>query len=157
MAEGGRVLIGSESDIVIIRKTVREAASGLGFGITDVTRIVTAASELARNVFQYAGTGVMEWRTIDTGDAVGIELSFVDEGPGIADTEQVMRPGYSTSGGLGLGLPGAQRLMDEMEIESEVGKGTRVTVRKWHRAILMQGRQAGGPLSPSLGLHTRAM
>lgn len=127
----GEVRISSEGDLVTARKIVRDAAVGMAFGVTDVTRIVTAASELTRNVFRYAGSGVMYWRKVNTGEHVGIELTFADSGPGIPDIEQAMEMGYTTSGGLGLGLPGAKRLMDEMEIESAVGKGTRVTVKKW--------------------------
>ena len=125
------VVIKSESDIVTVRKAVRDAAESLGFGITDVTRIVTAASALARNVFLHAGSGVMQWRELDSGSSVGIELKFEDNGPGIANIKQAMKAGYSTSGGLGLGLCGTKRLIDEMEINSQVGKGTTVIVRKW--------------------------
>jgi serine/threonine-protein kinase RsbT len=125
------VVIESENDIVTVRKAVRDAAEALGFGITDVTRIVTAASELARNVFIYAGSGTMQWQGLNTGGSIGIELKFEDNGPGIANIEQAMEGGCSTSGGLGLGLPGTKRLMDEMEINSQVGKGTIVTIRKW--------------------------
>jgi serine/threonine-protein kinase RsbT len=125
------VVIKSEDDIVAARKAVRNAAEALGFGITDVTRIVTAASELARNIFLYAGSGIMRWRRFDTDSAAGIELKFEDKGPGIADIEQAIEEGYSTGGGLGLGLPGAKRLMNEMEINSHAGRGTIVTVRKW--------------------------
>ncbi len=127
------VLIVDESHIVTVRKTIREAATGLGFGLTDVTRIVTAGSELARNIFHYAGSGVMRWSEMENGDKIGIQLVFEDHGPGIADIEQAMEPGYSTSGGLGMGLPGTRRLMDEMEIQSQVGIGTKVIVRKWRR------------------------
>jgi serine/threonine-protein kinase RsbT len=130
---GGEVCIGSEGDIVTARKIVRDAAMAMGFSVTDVTRIVTAASELTRNVFRYAGSGVMQWRKVKTGDTVGLELTFEDHGPGIPDVERALEMGYTTRGGLGLGLPGAKRLMDEMHIESEVGKGTRVTVKKWLR------------------------
>jgi serine/threonine-protein kinase RsbT len=132
-AQGGEVHINSESDIVTTRKTVRDAATQLGFGITDVTRIVTAASELARNAFLFAGSGLMRWRALDMSSSVGIELTFEDHGPGIADIQQVMQEGYTTGGGLGMGLPGSKRLMDEFAIESEVGKGTKVTVKKWRR------------------------
>ena len=125
--------IRSESDIVSTRRTVRAVAQGLGFGITDVTRIVTATSELARNVVLYAGSGVIRWRELGISSSVGVELTLEDNGPGITDIEQAMQEGYTTSGGLGLGLPGTKRLMDEFEIASEVGKGTRVTVRKWRR------------------------
>jgi serine/threonine-protein kinase RsbT len=127
------VPIESEADIVAARRIVRDAAVALGFGVTDVTRIVTASSELTRNIFRYAGSGEMRLRTISHADHRGIELVFEDRGPGIADLEGAMKAGFSTSGGLGLGLPGAKRLMDEMEIDSEVGRGTRVTIRKWLR------------------------
>jgi serine/threonine-protein kinase RsbT len=129
----GNVDIKSESDIIAARRVVRDVATQLCFGVTDVTRLITAASELARNVFLYAGAGVMRWSTIDRAGAVGLELTFEDHGAGIPDIELAMKPGYSTSRGLGLGLPGAKRLMDEMEIHSEVGNGTTVTVRKWLR------------------------
>ncbi len=125
--------IRSESDIVTTRRTVREVAQGLGFGIADVTRIVTATSELARNIVLYAGSGVLRWRELARSGGVGVELTLEDAGPGIASIEEVMQAGYTTSGGLGLGLPGTKRLMDEFEIASEIGKGTRVTVRKWRR------------------------
>jgi serine/threonine-protein kinase RsbT len=130
----GTMRIGSEGDIVAARKVVRNLAVALGFGVTDVTRIVTAASELTRNVFRYAGSGLMHWRRIDTGKSVGIELIFEDKGPGIPDVSKAMETGYTTGGGLGMGLPGARKLMDEMEIQSEVGKGTRVAVKKWRRS-----------------------
>lgn len=129
----GVVVIDDESDIIIVRKTVREAAVKLDFGLTDVTRIVTAASELARNVFLYAGSGVMKWRALGASNVTGMELTFEDHGPGIADLEQVMQDGYTTSRGLGLGLPGTKRLMDEMEITSRIGEGTTVVVKKWRR------------------------
>ncbi len=129
------VAIRTETDIVVVRKSVREVATRLGFGITDVTRIITAASELARNVFLYAGSGVVRCRVLNGSDRVGLELVVEDHGPGIADIDQAMQPGYTTGNGLGLGLPGAKRLMDEMEIESEVGKGTRITVKKWRKGI----------------------
>ncbi len=131
IAAENRLFIGTESDIVSARRIVRDAATRLGFGLTDVTRIVTAASELARNVFLYAKTGDMTCRSLGSGETVGIELVFEDGGPGIADVALALSDGYSTSGGLGLGLPGARRLMDEMSIEPAAGKGTRVTVRKW--------------------------
>jgi serine/threonine-protein kinase RsbT len=123
--------ITSENDIVMARKVVREASTALGFGLTDVTRIVTAASELTRNIYHYAKSGVMHWRSLNQGVRVGLELTFEDNGPGIADIEKAMEPGYSTGGGLGMGLPGSKRLMDEMTIESTVGKGTTVILRKW--------------------------
>jgi serine/threonine-protein kinase RsbT len=129
------VQIRSDNDIVVSRRTVREVAQSLGFGITDVTRIVTATSELARNIVLYAGSGVMRWSELGISGRVGVELTLEDNGPGIANIEQVMQEGYTTSGGLGLALPGSKRLMDEFEIASEIGKGTRITVRKWRRQL----------------------
>jgi serine/threonine-protein kinase RsbT len=127
----GELRIESEGDIVVARRAVRSAAAGLGFGITDVTRIVTAASELTRNIYHYARSGAMRWRPLNVDGRLGLELVFEDHGPGIPDVARAMEPGYSTSKGLGMGLPGAKRLMDEMSIESKVGKGTKVQVRKW--------------------------
>jgi serine/threonine-protein kinase RsbT len=129
--QAGEVEIRSEGDLVTIRKVVREIATEIGFGLTDVTRIVTAASELARNAYVYAGLGVVHWRIVNASGHMGIELVFEDHGPGIVNVEQAMRPGFSTSKGLGLGLPGAKRLMDEMEIQSAANMGTIVTVRKY--------------------------
>lgn len=130
----GQVPITGESDIITVRQFVRDRARELGFGVTDVTRIVTAASELTRNIYLYAGTGRLNWRVLHERNRMGIELVFSDQGPGIANIEEAMEVGFSTKGLLGLGLPGAKRLMDEMEIESEVGKGTTVIVRKWLKA-----------------------
>ncbi|MGO8931335.1 MAG: anti-sigma regulatory factor [Limisphaerales bacterium] len=113
------------------RRAVRNAATALGFGITDVTRIVTAASELTRNIYQYAKAGAMRWRALNVNGRLGLELVFEDHGPGIPDVARAMEKGFSTSKGLGMGLPGAKRLMDEMSIQSEVGNGTTVQVRKW--------------------------
>ncbi len=127
----GEFRIESEGDIVMARKLVRETATSLGFGITDVTRIVTAASEMTRNIYQYAGSGCMYWRTLNQGSVEGLELTFVDHGPGIADLTKAMQPGFSTGRGLGMGLPGAKRLMDEMTVESKAGQGTKVGLRKW--------------------------
>ncbi|MBV9742202.1 MAG: anti-sigma regulatory factor [Acidobacteriia bacterium] len=132
-SSAGELAIQGESDIVAARRTVRDAAARLGFGVTDVTRIVTAASELARNVFKYAGEGVMRWRYLEEGNRSGLELQFVDQGPGIGDIGRALEEGYSTGGGLGMGLPGARRLMDEMEIQSATGEGTTVTLKKWRR------------------------
>ena len=129
----GEVPIAIESDIVIARRTVREVATEVGFGATDVTRIVTAASELARNIFQYAGKGTMHWRLVEENGRTGLELQFMDRGPGIADLNLALREGYSTGEGLGLGLSGAKRLMDDMEIQSSPKQGTKITVKKWRR------------------------
>jgi serine/threonine-protein kinase RsbT len=129
----GEVEIKTEPDIALARRAVRDVATEIGFGITETARIVTAASELGRNVHKYAGSGVMRWRALNNGDAKGLELRFEDHGPGIADVNEALREGHSTGGGLGMGLPGAKRLMDEMEIHSSLGEGTTVTVRKWRR------------------------
>ena len=126
-----RLYIDTEGDILTVRKKVRDASVQLGFNPTDVTRIVTAASELARNVFRFAGTGEMRWNAIQNGRFNGLELCFEDKGPGIPNVEQAMERGYTTGGGLGLGLPGTKRLMDEMEIDTAVGRGTTIVVRKW--------------------------
>jgi serine/threonine-protein kinase RsbT len=133
-AREGQVPIKTESDIVLARREVREIATQIGFSVTDTTRIVTAASELARNIFKYAGHGVMHWRRIEKENSAGLELQFVDDGPGIADISLAMQEGFSTSKGLGLGLPGVKRLMDEMDIQSAGGKGTTVTLKKWRRS-----------------------
>ena len=135
MAENsnGEVAIMHDGDIIVIRKTVREECSKLDFSLTNITRAVTAASELARNIILYAGSGMMRWRVLEKNAVKGIELTFEDYGPGITDLEQAMQEGYSISKGLGLGLPGARRLMDEMKIQSRVGEGTIIIITKWQR------------------------
>lgn len=129
--QNGELHIGSEGDIVLARKVVRDVAVEVGFGLTDVTRIVTASSELTRNIFLYAGSGLMRWQALNSGNRLGLELTFEDQGPGIPDIEKAMESGFSTSKGLGLGLPGSKRLMDEMTINSRMGQGTTIGVRKW--------------------------
>ena len=129
----GVLAIKAEHDIVLARRAIREAAGQLGFGETDVTRIVTATSEMVRNIYKYAGGGVMRWRSIQANSRSGIELQFVDQGPGIPDIQLALQVGYSTSKGMGMGLSGAKRLMDDLQIESAVGKGTSVTLKKWLR------------------------
>src|SRR5215831_18197720 len=99
----GKAGIKSEGDIVTARMIVRDVAQTMGFGVTDVTRIVTATSELTRNIFRYAGTGAMYWRRINSGSHVGVELTFEDGGPGIPDVQQALEMGYTTGGGLGQG------------------------------------------------------
>jgi len=135
MAENnkGEITIMHDSDIILIRKTVREECAKLNFSLTNITRVVTAASELARNILLYAGLGKMKWHIVEINDIRGIVLTFQDHGPGISDLEQAMQEGYSTSKGLGLGLPGAQRLMDEMKIHSQIGEGTTIVITKWQR------------------------
>jgi serine/threonine-protein kinase RsbT len=129
----GEVKIQAEADIAVARRAVRDVAMKIGFGATEIARIVTAASELGRNVHKYAGSGVMQWRALENGAKAGLELRFEDNGPGIADVSEALREGFTTGGGLGMGLPGAKRLMDEMEVESSPGRGTKVVVRKWRR------------------------
>ena len=128
------VLVDIESDrsIVEARQRGRELASHAGFTFTDLAIIATAISELARNVLSYAGRGQIAVRLIDDGTRRGIAIESTDDGPGIANLQLAMQDGYSTSGSLGLGLPGVRRLMDEFEIKSEVGQGTTVTAKKWH-------------------------
>ena len=133
-ASQGEVSIETEGDIVLARRRVRELAIATGFSSTDVTRVVTAASELARNIFQYAGKGAMRWRTIENNGRSGLELQFADQGPGIPDLNIAFQDGYSTGQGLGMGLPGTRRLMDEMDIQSQPGQGTTITIKKWRKS-----------------------
>jgi serine/threonine-protein kinase RsbT len=128
-----RVPIDSDSDIVIARQKGRALATELGFSSTDVVRIATAISELARNVLSYAARGEIRLETVNSRNRCGIAIVATDHGPGIADVERAMQDAYSTSGGLGLGLPGVRRLMDEFTIDSTVGQGTTVCATKWCR------------------------
>ena len=123
-------LRGSE-DIVRMRQAVREHAVQQGFSLVDQTKLVTAASELGRNVIDYGGGGEVSINAVANGARRGVRLLFVDQGPGIADIELALRDGYTTGGGLGLGLGGAKRLCNEFSIESTPGAGTRVTVARW--------------------------
>jgi len=128
-----RLQIDSDFDIIVARQKGRQMANELGFGPTDSTLIATAISELARNMVAYAHRGEIVLRSIDHSDPSGILVTAFDKGPGIPDVVQALLDGYSTSGSLGLGLPGVKRLMDEFEISSEMGYGTMVTARKWKR------------------------
>ncbi|NJN68079.1 MAG: anti-sigma regulatory factor [Chloroflexaceae bacterium] len=121
----------SDLDIVAARSMARDIAKVLGFRAIDQARIATAVSELARNILLYAGTGEVIARSIDRNGRKGIEVEFRDQGPGISDIDQVMQDGYTTSRGMGMGLPGARRLMDDFEIQSQVGVGTTIVCRKW--------------------------
>jgi len=118
-------------DVVRLRQAVRESALGVGMSLVDQTKIVTAASELGRNTIQYGGGGRVAITTVSDGIRRGVRLEFVDQGPGIADLKLAMQDGYTTGGGLGLGLSGAKRLSDDFEIESSPGKGTRVAIVRW--------------------------
>lgn len=126
------IKIASEEGIVIARQKVRELSSDMGFGTVDQTRIATAVSELARNIYVFAGKGTVAIFALQ-GDRKGIQIVCEDDGPGISDIELAMTDGYSTVKSLGLGLPGARRLVDDLQVESEPGKGTRVTIIKWLR------------------------
>jgi serine/threonine-protein kinase RsbT len=127
-----RVEIRDEGDIVVARKTGRDMAQEVGFRAVDCTKVATAISELARNIFLYAQVGTIVIRIVIDEDArKGIQIAARDSGPGIKDLDLVMRDGYTTSKGLGLGLPGTKRLMDDFELESESGQGTEVRVGKW--------------------------
>ena len=126
-----RVAINSDQDIVSARQKGRMMASELGFSPGDATLIATAISELARNIVSYARKGQITLKMVNSLNRQGILVVAADDGPGIADIRQALRDGFSTSGSLGLGLPGVRRLMDEFEINSEPGRGTIVTVKKW--------------------------
>ena len=121
----------SDEHVVIVRQTVRRLAVGLGFSLVDQTKVVTAASELARNTIQHGGGGTALLETVNDGPRRGLRLTFEDQGAGIASIEQAMRDGFTTAGGLGLGLSGAKRLSNEFSITSTPGEGTRVVIIKW--------------------------
>jgi len=126
-----RLALERDEHIVIVRQTVRQRAIELGFSLVDQTKIVTAASELARNTIQHGGGGSAIVETVNDGARRGLRLSFEDNGPGIADISLAMKDGYTTGGGLGLGLSGAKRLSNEFSIASAVGEGTRVVITRW--------------------------
>jgi len=126
-----RIRIDTSEDLVGLRRCVRQAAIAMGFGPTDQVRLVTAASELARNIVLYAESGFADISPIKRQGRRGLVLRFEDQGQGISDIELAMKDGYTSGRGLGKGLPGARRLVDEFEIVSQVGKGTVVTITKW--------------------------
>jgi serine/threonine-protein kinase RsbT len=129
--EEARVPINSDVDIVAARHKGRSMATAVGFSSGDATLIATAISELARNIVTYAKSGEIVLRVMNNSPRQGIQVIAHDEGPGIRDVEQALRDGFSTSGSLGLGLPGVRRLVDDFEIKSELDRGTTVTVKKW--------------------------
>ena len=131
MADELRVPINSDADIVTARQKGRALAEQVGFSGSELALIATAISELARNIVEFAGHGEILLSTCQQKDRRGVTIVARDEGPGIPDVSLALQDGYSTRGGLGLGLPGARRLMDEFEIQSEAGKGTTITARKW--------------------------
>ncbi|HEX2742241.1 MAG TPA: anti-sigma regulatory factor [Rubrobacter sp.] len=125
------VPVRSSEDIVRVRQAVRNWSIDLGFGLVDQTKLVTAASELARNTVNHGGGGTVRMGVVSNAAHFGLQLTFEDHGPGIADVELALRDGYTTGGGLGLGLGGSRRLANEFEIESHPGEGTRVRIVRW--------------------------
>jgi serine/threonine-protein kinase RsbT len=123
--------IRSSTDIVLIRQEVRKWSGELGFSLVDQTKMITAASELARNSLDYGGGGAVRLEVIENGIKRGLRLSFEDQGPGIPDIQQALTDGFTTGRGMGLGLGGAKRLVNEFEIASRSGEGTRVTITRW--------------------------
>jgi len=123
--------IQSGSDLVLVRQAVRQLAIKLGFRLVDQTKIVTAASELARNTLEYGGGGTVKLEALDEGGRCGLRLTFEDQGPGIPDLNLALKDGFSTGNGMGMGLSGTKRLMNEFNIVSRVGEGTCVTITKW--------------------------
>ncbi len=121
----------SSEDIVHVRQVVRIWAVEMGFGLVSQTKFVTATSELARNMLDFAGGGMAQLETLIDDRRMGLRMAFEDHGPGIADIEQAMKDGYTTGNGLGLGLGGSKRLVDEFEIDSHLGEGTRIVITTW--------------------------
>jgi serine/threonine-protein kinase RsbT len=128
-----RITVGSDQDVVRVRQLVRTVAVEVKLSLVDQTKLVTAASELARNTLVYGGGGTVEISQVENGRRKGIRIVFADQGPGIPDLDLALTDGYTTGGGLGLGLSGARRLVDEFDIDTRVGEGTSITVTKWCR------------------------
>lgn len=126
-----RLPIRTSDDVVRARQAVRSWAVGLGFSLVDQTKVVTAASELARNMHVYGGGGTVQLDSLENGARQGLRMTFEDHGPGIPDIDRALQDGYTTGEGMGLGLGGAKRLVNEFEIASRVGEGTRVVATKW--------------------------
>lgn len=127
----GELPLADDHDIVLCRQHVRRLSQQINFSLVDQTKFVTAASELARNAVIYGGGGRVLWEIVENGSRRGLRLSFIDEGPGIANVELAMTDGWSSGSGLGMGLSGTRRLVNEFEIDSSPGKGTRVTITRW--------------------------
>jgi serine/threonine-protein kinase RsbT len=126
-----RVDIVENEDVVVVRQRAREQAMRAGFSLLETTKLVTAASELARNTLEHGGGGHAEIEVVTDGSRRGVRMRFVDEGPGIADVELALRDGYTTGKGLGLGLGGSRRLVNEFDLQTAVGRGTQITVVRW--------------------------
>lgn len=127
----GTMPVRVEQDVVLARQAVRRVAQECGLRLVDQTKLITAASELARNAVIYGGGGDMDWEILEDGVRAGVRLVFRDEGPGIADLKLAMTDGWTSGSGLGLGLTGAKRLVNEFELDSVPGKGTRITIVRW--------------------------
>ncbi len=123
--------IRTESDVVMVRQRARAVAADSGLGLVDITKLVTATSELARNALIYGGGGTALIETLQEGVRKGVRLTFEDQGPGIEDIQRALSDGYTSGGGMGLGLGGAKRLSNEFEIHSVVGQGTRIMIARW--------------------------
>jgi serine/threonine-protein kinase RsbT len=134
VADDVRVAIRTDADVVTARQEARAMGAALGFSSTDLTLLATAISEVARNITTYAGEGEVLLRVLRDSGRAGIEVTAADEGPGIADVELAMQDGYTTGNGLGLGLPGTRRLVDDFELDTTPGAGTRIRLVKWTRA-----------------------
>ena len=134
MPDEVRVAIRTDADVVTARQEARTMGASLGLSSTDLTLLATAISEVARNITTYAVEGEVRLRLVSDGGRRGIEVIAVDEGPGIADVERAMQDGYTTGNGLGLGLPGTRRLVDDFELETAPGAGTTIRLVKWSRA-----------------------
>jgi len=127
----GEMAIRNEADIVLARQQVRRLTQTLKFSLVDQTKMITAASELSRNTLIYGGGGEMVWQLVQQGIRQGLRLSFVDRGPGIPDIDLAMKDGWTSGGGLGMGLSGSKRLVNDFELDTAPGKGTRVTITRW--------------------------
>jgi serine/threonine-protein kinase RsbT len=131
LASNGTHPVLIEQDVVLARQLVRKLAQDCGMRLIDLTKLVTAVSELARNTVVYGGGGYMDWEIVKKDLRSGVRLTFRDEGPGIPDIKLAMTDGWTSGGGLGLGLTGAKRLVDEFELDTAPGQGTRVTITRW--------------------------
>jgi serine/threonine-protein kinase RsbT len=131
MSRNGEAPLRSEHDIVLARQLVRKLTQEIGFSLVDQTKMVTAASELARNALIYGGGGTMHWELMNGSERRGLRLKFADEGPGIPNLDLAMTDGWTSGTGLGMGLTGAKRLVNEFDIDTRVGGGTRVTIVRW--------------------------
>jgi serine/threonine-protein kinase RsbT len=130
-ATSGEAPLRSEQDIVMARQLVRKLCQELSFSLVDLTKMVTAASELARNALIYGRGGTMFWEKVDNGERRGLKLLFADEGPGIPNLDLAMTDGWTSGHGLGMGLTGAKRLVNDFSLDTKVGGGTRVTITRW--------------------------